>query len=379
MAPHHDQPAKPTASTSETKKRKKPPLADGTAPPKKPKNNRHHESTDVAAPESGPATEKSKKSSKSTRTHDAPPEPEPTRKKQKRHSKSAKGHDAAPPQDDLFFEDKSGDPGALSSPPPDTAEDMKPARSAARADSSAEKTKKSPPDRKDRKRADSDAAPVEGELDRKAEKPGQKQRFIVFVGNLPFTTTTTTLSRHFASVAPDHIRHVTQKPTSSKSKRDKQGESGRSAGKKGTRAEEDDGRSKGFAFLEFSSYDRMRTCLKSYHHSWFSAEGKSKAGKESRSGGERKQAGNSNARQINVELTAGGGGTKSNERRKKLKVKNERLHGQRSKELEKRVVEKERRAPTGDEVADQARPKQTKEGKPDYGGIHPSRMSRISK
>lgn len=62
---------------------------------------------------------------------------------------------------------------------------------------------------------------------------------------------------HFAKVQPTSIRHSTHKET---------------------------GKSKGFAFLEFSGYDRMKTCLKLYHHSSF-------------------EDGVSPARKINVELT----------------------------------------------------------------------------
>lgn len=43
-------------------------------------------------------------------------------------------------------------------------------------------------------------------------------------------------------------------------------------------------KARGFAFLEFEAYDRMKTCLKLYHHSSF-------------------DDGKSPARRINVELT----------------------------------------------------------------------------
>lgn len=76
-------------------------------------------------------------------------------------------------------------------------------------------------------------------------------------GNLPFTATTESIRTHFAKVQPESIRHSTHKET---------------------------GKSKGFAFLEFSGYDRMKTCLKLYHHSSF-------------------EDGVSPARKINVELT----------------------------------------------------------------------------
>ena len=77
------------------------------------------------------------------------------------------------------------------------------------------------------------------------------------IGNLPFSATDQSIRQHFAKVQPSSIRHRTQKDT---------------------------GRSKGFAFLEFEKYDRMKTCLKLYHHSIFDDS-------------------ESPARKLNVELT----------------------------------------------------------------------------
>ena len=61
-------------------------------------------------------------------------------------------------------------------------------------------------------------------------------------GNLPFTATTDVVTQHFASLRPRSIRHRTVLET---------------------------GKSKGFAFLEFDGYDRMKTCLQLFHHSTF--------------------------------------------------------------------------------------------------------------
>ena len=77
------------------------------------------------------------------------------------------------------------------------------------------------------------------------------------LGNLPYTATDESISKHFAKVQPKSIRHRTEK------------------GKQ---------KSKGFAFLEFEGYDRMKTCLKLYHGSSF-------------------DDGISPARELNVELT----------------------------------------------------------------------------
>lgn len=77
------------------------------------------------------------------------------------------------------------------------------------------------------------------------------------LGNLPYTATDESIGKHFAKIQPKSIRHRTKK---------------------------ENGKSKGFAFLEFDGYDRMKTCLKLYHGSSF-------------------DDGTSPARKLNVELT----------------------------------------------------------------------------
>lgn len=66
----------------------------------------------------------------------------------------------------------------------------------------------------------------------------KSSRFIVFVGNLPYSCSTDAIEKHFTKVKPTKVRHITDK---------------------------DKGTSKGYAFLEFEGYDRMKTCLNSYH------------------------------------------------------------------------------------------------------------------
>ncbi|KAL8930515.1 MAG: hypothetical protein Q9208_000699 [Pyrenodesmia sp. 3 TL-2023] len=119
--------------------------------------------------------------------------------------------------------------------------------------------------------------------DRSNLNKSKHQRFVVFIGNLPYTATDESIQRHFAHLKPTSIRH---------------------------RYERSNGRSKGFAFLEFGNYDHMKTCLKKSHQSAF-------------------DDGISPARSLNVELTAGGGGSKSKNRRTKLKAKNEKLRQER--------------------------------------------------
>ncbi|KAF6222927.1 hypothetical protein HO133_000978 [Letharia lupina] len=148
------------------------------------------------------------------------------------------------------------------------------------------------------------------------------QRFIVFIGNLPYTATDESVSKHFAKINPKSIRH---------------------------RKEKDTEKSKGFAFLEFEGYDRMKTCLKLYHQSDF-------------------EDGESPARKLNVELTAGGGGGKSKDRKSKLRAKNERLNEQRKRRNQEE--EKRRKIPQKDS--------QPTHALGNNGDIHPSRRSRVA-
>ncbi|KAG1169613.1 hypothetical protein G6F70_002711 [Rhizopus microsporus] len=109
-------------------------------------------------------------------------------------------------------------------------------------------------------------------------------RYIVFVGNLPFTTTKEDLQKHFSTIEKiKSIRLLTDKAT---------------------------GKPKGFAFMEFENAKDMNKAL-AFHHTFFKK------------------------RQINVELTAGGGGSKSDARKEKLKEKNKRLAEERAKKHKK--------------------------------------------
>lgn len=170
-----------------------------------------------------------------------------------------------------------------------------------------------------------------------------KQRFIVFIGNLPFTATTEGITQHFASIQPQSIRHSTEKGTN---------------------------KSKGFAFLEFANYDRMKTCLKLFHHSVF----------DSGVGGERGK------RRINVELTAGGGGSKSEGRKEKLKEKNVRLNEQRQRRAEAEAKQEKRKAAKaakkGGAAQGEAKEEAVPEPEVDAGaqeGIHPARLAMLQR
>lgn len=145
------------------------------------------------------------------------------------------------------------------------------------------------------KRTKGDAGDVledaeEGES--KTEK--SKQRFILFLGNLKYTTTLESIQAHFAACdPPPTVRLLAPKPAANKAP-------SRPAIK-----------SKGCAFLEFKHRNALQQGLKLHHSSL-------------------------DGRQINVELTAGGGG-KGEARLSKLKERNKELESQRQKQLQKKA------------------------------------------
>ncbi|KAL7310158.1 hypothetical protein PS15m_009690 [Mucor circinelloides] len=143
-----------------------------------------------------------------------------------------------------------------------------------------------------RKAGESIDVPTEGSTDEPHKKKNRRSkkssnmegsRYIVFVGNLPYTTTKEDLEKHFESAGGiKSVRLLTDKAT---------------------------GKPKGFAFMEFENSKDLNKAL-AFHHTFFKK------------------------RQINVELTAGGGGSKSDARKEKLKIKNERLAEERTKKHE---------------------------------------------
>ncbi|KAG5647542.1 hypothetical protein DXG03_008895 [Asterophora parasitica] len=122
----------------------------------------------------------------------------------------------------------------------------------------------------------------------KSEKSDGKQRFILFVGNLKYTTSLDAIKKHFAACdPPPTIRLLTPKPTAGKQTH----------------------KSKGCAFLEFTHRNALQQALK-LHQS------------------------DLDGRMINVELTAGGGG-KSDKRLDKVRERNKQLLQQRKERVEK--------------------------------------------
>ncbi len=145
-------------------------------------------------------------------------------------------------------------------------------------------------------------------------------RFLLFVGNLPYSIDEKTLREHFKAGNPDLIRIR---------------------------------KDKGIAFLEFLTakghiQGRIDACL-ALHHSVL------------------------NNRRINVELTAGGGGNSKN-RIEKIKEKNEKL-------IKKRVekIKKEKKSKESSDTADSSTPDETDLALKSGSGIHPSRLAMIEK
>lgn len=174
-------------------------------------------------------------------------------------------------------------------------------------------------------------------------------RFICFVGNLPFEATAKQVEEHFIKLAPTSVRLSTDKAT---------------------------GRGKGFAFVEFDGYDKMKTCLSLYHHSIFNPD--SKGDKENKAGSKTFENGDTTSkkaagRRINVELTAGGGGKKSKGRKDRIESKNKKLDEERErrriKELAEKNEESQKRRNAPQTGANTAAPNQ--------GDIHPSRLAQM--
>ncbi|KAJ8662069.1 hypothetical protein O0I10_002401 [Lichtheimia ornata] len=137
-------------------------------------------------------------------------------------------------------------------------------------------------DRSSTKRANDDAQQDKPAKKKRRSRGGKGnndggKRFILFVGNLPKDTTSQELAAHFESVGElPTVRLMTHKDTNEP---------------------------KGFAFVEFKDSETLNAAL-ALHRSKFKKK------------------------QINVELTAGGGG-KSQARKDKLKEKNDRLQKER--------------------------------------------------
>jgi nucleolar protein 6 len=197
------------------------------------------------------------------------------------------------------------------------------------AASSAEESKPKKDKQKKAKKSKTSASEPEGDVDNKTAKT--PARFIAFIGNLPYSATKSDIEAHFSSVHPTSVRLMHEKSNPTKSR--------------------------GIAFIEFARADYMDTCLKLFHHSTFTCQGRDHRGRPK-----------TEERKINVELTAGGGGNTEN-RRQKIQKKNEKLNKERERRAAENLKtklkkEKERLVSEGEQKVDQE-------------GVHPSRRARV--
>lgn len=153
-----------------------------------------------------------------------------------------------------------------------------------------------------------DAAAAAREVD---EDKNNDKRYIIFVGNMSFQSTTDQIAKHFLShcgEAPT-VRLLTKKGDSKKLA--ELSKSKQKSIAKGRAADPSAPISKGCAFVEFKTSTALQKALQ-FHHTVFQG------------------------RTINVELTAGGGGA-GNGRKEKIRKKNQELEVERQKLHEKYV------------------------------------------
>jgi nucleolar protein 6 len=187
---------------------------------------------------------------------------------------------------------------------------------------------------------------------------GKPNRFICFVGNLPYSATADAVRAHFATLQPTSVRLLTQR--------------------------DDPSKSRGIAFVEFAGYDHMKTCLKKFHHTEFEEPGAKGP-----------------PRRINVELTyvftfpctyfpclmvprkecetnqlllpmdSAGGGGKTAARQDKIKQKNAKLNEERANRMQREEEAKLEKAATGGGGGGKTQEQR------DEDSIHPSRRARV--
>ncbi|KAG6139525.1 hypothetical protein E4U12_007276 [Claviceps purpurea] len=187
------------------------------------------------------------------------------------------------------------------------------------------KTKEKKKEKKAKKDKDEKSTPTNEETtpaDDPATETGKPSRHIVFVGNLPFSATAASIKAHFATLNPISVRCLKNK--------------------------DDANPCRGIAFVEFANVWSMRTCLDKFHHTIF-------------------EDGVSAGRKINVELTAGGGGS-TKFRKDKIREKNVKLDENRAKRIDKEKTAKQ-------QGAGEKKGRQGKEAGVEVG-VHPSRLAR---
>ncbi|KAG5928219.1 hypothetical protein E4U42_001103 [Claviceps africana] len=238
----------------------------------------------------GDALAEDKKKKKRKRGDDEPGEQAKTKKAKKKDKKGDVKETRREKKDkrknlqDLPEEDASEEKQDGGAAAPEAEDTKKTTREETAPEEPPEQTDKKPR----RKKKKTSAPETEGGAGAD-DDAGKKDRHIVFVGNLPFSATAASIKAHFASLKPISVRCLTNKGDAKPCK--------------------------GIAFVEFANVWSMRTCLDKFHHSLF-------------------EDGVSAARKINVELTAGGGGS-TQFRKDKIRDKNIKLDENRAKRIDK--------------------------------------------
>ncbi|KAE9578309.1 putative RNA-binding protein [Colletotrichum fructicola] len=245
-----------------------------------------------------------------------PPADGEKKKKKDKKSKKAKTEEeeAAPAEEEVKEEKKSKKEKKDKKKEAKAKEETKPETNGE------EKSKKK--DKKSKKTKEEPTAPApapaaeEQAAEEEPAEGGKREKYIVFVGNLPYTANKESIRAHFSAYNPSAVRCLNK--------------------------DNNPNVCRGIAFLEFSNGSNMRTCLDKMHHTEF-------------------DDGLSPARRINLELSAGGGG-KSKFRREKIKSRNVQLDENRVKRMQKEEEYKKQRVSEGGSNTQQ-------------DSIHPSRLA----
>ncbi|GFN17382.1 hypothetical protein AtubIFM56815_004613 [Aspergillus tubingensis] len=266
-----------------------------------------------------------KEEEKKEKKKDKKDKKEKKEKKEKKDKKEKKEKKSEPEPEAMDVDETPAEKEPEAEAEPEVTKEEKKEKKKDKKDKKEKKDKKDKKSKKEKKQEETntEAQPTNGETEEAAEQEGQNKknaRFICFVGNLPYSADKESLTKHFEKITPVSVRVATQvdKPT----------------------------KCRGFGFIEFDNYDRMKTCLKLYHHSMFN-DGKYPP------------------RRINVELTAGGGGN-SKDRKEKIEAKNKKLFEERQRNAKEIQKEKQRLE------------KVEETGVDDYAHIHPSRRPRMA-
>ncbi|GAQ44706.1 hypothetical protein AtubIFM55763_008604 [Aspergillus tubingensis] len=264
-----------------------------------------------------------KEEEKKEKKKDKKDKKEKKEKKEKKDKKEKKEKKSEPEPEAMDVDETPAEKEPVAEAEPEVTKEEKKEKKKDKKEKKDKKDKKSKKEKKQQEETNTEAQPTNGETEEAAEQEGQNKknaRFICFVGNLPYSADKESLTKHFEKITPVSVRVATQvdKPT----------------------------KCRGFGFIEFDNYDRMKTCLKLYHHSMFN-DGKYPP------------------RRINVELTAGGGGN-SKDRKEKIEAKNKKLFEERQRNAKEIQKEKQRLE------------KVEETGVDDYAHIHPSRRPRMA-